>query len=119
MSETPRTAEQLSSNLKSRAYDCGQDETIDNPSQARLDRHEAALRKAEKDVIERIATLERELAAMTSAKELAERQVAVLCKRLCVHVDCVRCPAKTEGCLTKCDITTAAWSRAEAEGGKG
>jgi hypothetical protein len=46
--------------------------------------------------------------------ELAERQVAVLCTRLGTLVDCVRCPAKKEGCLTTCDITTAAWARAEA-----
>ena len=63
--------------------------------------------------------LERELAAMTAAKELAERQVAVLCGRLCVLVDCSKCPAKTEGCSTKCDITTAAWSRAEAANAPG
>ena len=58
-----------------------------------------------------------ELAAMTARAELAERQVAVLCGRLCVLVDCSKCPAKTEGCSTKCDITTAAWSRAEAAKG--
>jgi len=57
----------------------------------------------------------RELAAMTARAELAERQVAVLCTRLCTLVNCGGCPAKTDGCLTKCDITTAAWSRAEAE----
>ena len=59
-------------------------------------------------------TLERELAATTDRAELAERQVAVLCTRLGTLVDCVRCPAKKEGCLTTCDITTAAWARAEA-----
>jgi len=57
---------------------------------------------------------------LTARADLAERQVAVLCTRLCTLVDCVRCPAKKEGCETKCDITTAAWSRAEAvKGGKG
>jgi hypothetical protein len=70
--------------------------------------------------LDRIKSLEAELAAMTAAKELAERQVKLLCKRIGTLVDCVRCPAKKEGCLTTCDITTAAWSRAEAEkGGKG
>ena len=78
ISETPRTAEQLSSDLKNRAFDCGKDESIDNPSQARLDRHEAALNKAEKDVIERITTLERELAAMTARAEHIESSLAVV-----------------------------------------
>jgi hypothetical protein len=66
-------------------------------------------------------TLERELAAMTARAEIAERQVAVLCGRLCVLIDCdIGCPARTDGCVTMCDITTAASSRAEAEkGGKG
>ncbi len=70
--------------------------------------------------------LERELAAMTSAKELAERQVAVLCQRLVdapggVDGVCHACPATHERCGFDCQSALAAWSRAEAvkEGGKG
>ncbi len=69
-----------------------------------------------------VERLESELAAMTARAEIAERQVAVLCGRLCVLIDCdIGCPARTDGCVTMCDITTAAWSRAEAvkEGGRG
>jgi hypothetical protein len=99
MSETPRTDE--------REEDCSQERQGDVTTIMHVESGFAR-------------ELERELAAMTAAKKLAERQVAVLCTRLCVRVDCRCCPAKKEGCGTKCDITTAAWSRAEAEkGGKG
>jgi hypothetical protein len=69
-------------------------------------------------------TLERELAAMTAEKELAERQVAVMCTLYDRHTrleDCAYCPAKSM-CpnSAQCVKTLAAWSRAEAKkGGKG
>jgi hypothetical protein len=92
-------------------------------------------REAEQTMHENRNTLMRKLQAMTAERdawqqkfarrlqavddttaraELAERQVAVLCTRIGTVVDCGRCPAKKEGCWTKCDITIAAWSRAEA-----
>ena len=63
--------------------------------------------------------LERELAAMTAAKELAERQVAVLAKRLGNNIDCLVCPLYATGsdCQDDCDKLLAAWSRAEAAKG--
>jgi hypothetical protein len=57
--------------------------------------------------------------AMTAAKELAERQVAVLAK-LASKRPCARCPALSS-CdirVAPCDENMAAWSRAEAERGK-
>ena len=69
MSETPRTAEQLVNELETCAFDCGDYSNSVTASQARIAKHEAALRKAEKDVVERITTLERELAAMTARAE--------------------------------------------------
>ena len=64
---------------------------------------------------DRIRDLERELAAMTAAKELAERQVAVLADTLAHPVQ--RYPF---GAMAWTTDQWAAWSRAEAmEGGKG
>jgi hypothetical protein len=67
-----------------------------------------------------------ELDALKAAKELAERQVALLCKRI-NDVDplrdddgvCQDCPAEYTGCGFQCAEAMAAWSRAEAKGGKG
>jgi hypothetical protein len=73
-------------------------------------------------LLDRIKSLESELAAMTAAKELTERQVAVLCG----HVDdcgsCLNCPAKVLGAACShsgesCREQLSAWSRAEAEKG--
>jgi hypothetical protein len=77
MSETPRTAEQLAIELSNRAFDCGGDDS--SASQSRIARREAALNKAEKDVIERITTLERELAAMTSERDALVQTSGTLC----------------------------------------
>ena len=123
MSETPRTASQLVNELETCAFDCGDDSNSVTASQARIAKHEAALRKAETDVTERITTLELELAAMTAAKELAERQVAIVSKLAC-EVPCHKCPALAQCTDNRragisCRETMAAWSRAEAEGGKG
>jgi hypothetical protein len=65
-------------------------------------------------------TLERELAAMTARAELAERQVAVLATLSGDRMDCLVCPLYADGggCIDDCDSLLAAWSRAEAEGGK-
>ena len=101
MSETPRTAEQLAIELSNRAFDCGGNDS--SASQSRIARREAALNKAEKDVIERITTLERELADMTAERDvykfackhayqrerLAERQVAVLADFVQAFLDTV------------------------------
>jgi hypothetical protein len=101
MSETPRTAEQLAIELSNRAFDCGGNDS--SASQSRIARREAALNKAEKDVIERITTLERELAAMTARVQLAERRLAEEIKwghRCCTPDNCVSsgtdCPARKQ-----------------------
>ena len=66
-------------------------------------------------------TLERELAAMTAAKELAERQVAVLMPFVKMSGCCPEGKQDTCSHSVKCNDCWAAWSRAEAvkEGGKG
>ena len=72
-----------------------------------------------------LADAHRELAAMTAAKELAERQVAVLTKHVATYSSCFGCTARdTHRACQHSDATfrerLAAWSRAEAaEGGKG
>ncbi len=125
MSETPRTAEQLVNELETCAFDCGDYSNSVTASQARIAKHEAALRKAEKDVIERITTLEAELAAVTAELELANRQVKLLCGHIDDYGSCWNCPAKVLGAACShsgesCREQLAAWSRAEAEkGGKG
>jgi hypothetical protein len=75
-------------------------------------------------IIDHARTLERELAAMAAAKELAERQVKLLCGHIDDYGSCWNCPAKTMGAACShsgesCREQLAAWSRAEAEGGKG
>jgi hypothetical protein len=115
MSETPRTASQLVDELETCAFDCGDYSNSVTASQARIAKREAALRKAGKDVVERITTLERELAAMTAAKELAERQVDALCR---VLVAAALLPDETSSGLQPVQVWRN-WSRAEAEGGKG
>jgi hypothetical protein len=66
-----------------------------------------------------VERLESELAAMTARAELAERQVAVLL-RLASKRPCASCPAfiSCDIRVAPCDENMAAWSRAEAEGGK-
>jgi chromosome segregation ATPase len=65
--------------------------------------------------------LKAELANATAAKELAERQVAVLCARIdnvtFGSTICSSCPSRDRCSLTGCKEEMAAWSRAEAEGG--
>jgi hypothetical protein len=61
---------------------------------------------------------------LTAAKELAERQVAILCGHIDDYGSCCNCPAKVLGAACShsgesCREQLAAWSRAEAsEGGK-
>jgi hypothetical protein len=127
--DTPRTAEQLVDELETCAFLCGDYSNSVSASQARIAKHEAALRKAKKDVTERITTLERELAAMTARAELAERQVAVLCNNSKImaynegaeDASCLFCQARIQMCDDDiCEARLAAWSRAEAEkGGSG
>ncbi len=68
------------------------------------------------------AKLSADLYNMTAAKELAERQVAVLCKRIAELMYQNECPTG-EDCekYKDCSGCWAAWARAEAvkEGGKG
>jgi hypothetical protein len=72
---------------------------------------------AERDAFERLCIKQADRA------ELAERQVAILCKRFddADNIDgaCDDCPASFPGCAFKCAEAMAAWSRAEAERGKG
>jgi hypothetical protein len=77
MSDTPRTAEQLAIELSNRAFDCGGDDS--SSSQSRIARREAALNKAEKDVVERITTLEAKLAAMTAERDTLVQTSGTLC----------------------------------------
>jgi len=63
------------------------------------------------------AKLSADLYNMTAAKELAERQVVVLCRQI---GETGWCPTEQTCYPTaKCADCWAAWSRAEAEGGKG
>jgi hypothetical protein len=67
----------------------------------------------------------KQCAELIAAKELAERQVAVLCGRIDDYGSCWNCPAKVLGAACShsgesCRDALAAWSRAEAEkGGNG
>jgi hypothetical protein len=64
--------------------------------------------------------LNKQLAAMTAAKEIAERQVAVLAGRIAAcNPHCPQDRSVDECMANKCSDCWAAWSRAEAEGGKG
>jgi len=68
------------------------------------------------------AKLSADLFNMTAAKELAERQVALLCGHIDDHLPCWNCKARVYADCKQsglCRERLAAWSRAEAEGGKG
>jgi hypothetical protein len=70
---------------------------------------------------DRIRDLERELAAMTAAKELAERQVKILAGWVRQQQTCPPSEASVRACTLSgnCVDCMITWSRAEAEGGKG
>jgi hypothetical protein len=67
--------------------------------------------------------LNKQLAAMTAERAIAERQAALLAKLAGDRMDCLVCPlyADGRGCIDDCDSLLAAWSRNQAvkEGGKG